>query len=254
MLKRVATTDLLATKTQSLTDALVTGDATVYVINQTVCIFGQAQRLEPDLLSFLEGGSDCTKKNGCGVHVHAGLDCFNLTTQQGHLYNQVTVPTDPWAQTQYRSTDSNGLGYFTACVETGAPSLVSRAFIVHANNGDRVSCGLLDLVAPDPPTATPSAAPSTSITPTLNVVAAPAASSSSPVSAPQVGSGSPVTAPVPNPVPAPVRSPVAAPPVRSPVAAPVAAPKPTTPASAAATARSSMTVAFVAFLAVAAVW
>ena len=47
-----------------------------------VCFVGSAKALEPDIKSTNGGGgTDCTAGNGCGVHVHAGSDCSDTTTQ-----------------------------------------------------------------------------------------------------------------------------------------------------------------------------
>lgn len=169
MLESVTSTDLLITQTRSLTDSGVTADATIYAWNEdTACYFGQAKNLESNLLSVSKGGNDCNAVDGCGTHIHAGSDCFNSTTQEGDYYDQNKVSTDPWAGMGYLSTDSAGVGYFASCVETGATSLVSRAFIVHASNGSRVSCGLLDLVTPNADSVTSTGNPVTAIPDPLN--------------------------------------------------------------------------------------
>jgi hypothetical protein len=89
-------------------------------------------------------GKDCNFTNGCGIHIHNGTSCFNVTTQGGHVYNRTTIPIDPWLYTMYHATDANGNAYFSGCVENGVPSFIGNPFIVHSNNGTRVSCGILE--------------------------------------------------------------------------------------------------------------
>jgi hypothetical protein len=164
------TMNLLTTNTVSLIETDVVSQVTVYEVNMgVVCYFGSAINLEPDLLSYLSTddvvGTNCSFTNGCGVHIHNGTSCLDRNSQGGHFYN---VSEDPWLFTMYPSTDANGNAYFTGCVETGVTegSFVDRAFIVHSDNGTRVSCGLLttNTTATDnsPPRPAPSSAPNTS--------------------------------------------------------------------------------------------
>jgi hypothetical protein len=139
--------NLLTTSTDSLIETDVVSQVTVYEVNMgTVCYFGSAINLEPNLLSYLSTddavGPNCNFTNGCGVHIHNGTSCLDKNSQGGHFYN---APEDPWLNTMYTSTDATGDAYFTGCVETGVTegSFVDRAFIVHSDNGTRVSCGLL---------------------------------------------------------------------------------------------------------------
>ena len=115
-----------------------------------MCFFGLAKGLEPNLKSFLEGGEHCTASNGCGVHIHEGLGCENGTTQMGHFYDDssslLVGGMDPWKLVGYEKTSNNGEAYFADCVQTGghnATDYDNRAFIVHADDGSRKSCGLL---------------------------------------------------------------------------------------------------------------
>lgn len=93
-------------------------------------------------------GTDCSATNGCGVHVHVGTGpdaCTNTTTQGGHWWNDTALPVDPWAVVGYLDTSVDGAASFADCVYTGSmESLGSRAFIVHANDGSRVACGLME--------------------------------------------------------------------------------------------------------------
>jgi hypothetical protein len=60
------------------------------------------------------------------------------------------LDTDPWLYTGYLTTDDDGYATFASCVRTGfdvasdPELLLGRAFVVHANDGSRVSCGLIE--------------------------------------------------------------------------------------------------------------
>jgi hypothetical protein len=143
---------LLKTTTTNLTSSGVTSNVTLHTMEPDIaCYFGMARNLEPNLVSFLNQnrtlkGMNCNFTNGCGVHIHNGTSCFNTTTQGGHYYNKAKYPVDPWLYTMYHATDSTGYAYFTGCAETGlsVSSFVNRPFVVHSNNGTRVSCGLFN--------------------------------------------------------------------------------------------------------------
>lgn len=149
IIERAPTNRLLETRTSNLTASGVTSDVVVQTIDDTaVCYFGSARKLEPSLVSYLNEnktlmGTNCNFTNGCGVHIHNGTSCFNRTTQGGHYYNEATYPNDPWLYTMYHSTDRNGDAYFTGCVESGVTDFANRPFILHSDNGTRVSCGRL---------------------------------------------------------------------------------------------------------------
>jgi hypothetical protein len=141
---------MLSTVTNELADSNVAGQVSVLTLEDSiVCYFGLAISLEPDLVSLLNPdpflpGTDCNFTNGCGVHIHNGTSCANTTTQGGHFYGSDIV--DPWKYTMYYTTDLYGDAYFNGCVATGISdpsSFNERPFIIHANNGSRVSCGLL---------------------------------------------------------------------------------------------------------------
>jgi hypothetical protein len=167
IIKKVTDQGLLSTVTNQLASSGVTSQVSLHTLGEgVVCYFGLATSLEPDLVSFLNpnttlNGKDCNITNGCGVHIHNGTSCTNSTTQGGHYYGG-EVAIDPWNYTMYYSTDEDGEGYFTGCVDTGITddSMFSdRPFIVHANNGSRVSCGLLQVAAGGSPTAPTPAMP-----------------------------------------------------------------------------------------------
>jgi Cu/Zn superoxide dismutase len=124
-------------------DSLVTSEiTTISGVKEAgeVCFFGKAYGLERELVSFKWVGADCTAGNGCGLHVHSGISCTNGTTQGGHFYS---TTVDPWSTTGYLTTDVDGSAIFFDCVSTGETDIEGHAFVVHANDGSRVSCGLL---------------------------------------------------------------------------------------------------------------
>jgi len=137
-----------------------TGLSDVAAPNDVVCFVGSATKLEADIESVYGGGSgtQCSAANGCGVHVHAGTSCEDTDTQGGHWYNTETVSNDPWATIGYLSTNAEGYGQYASCVRTGYdimsdPSLLEgHVFIVHGEDGSRVSCG--PIVQASPPTNT----------------------------------------------------------------------------------------------------
>jgi hypothetical protein len=145
MLTLIADTDLLTTSTDPLEDSTTTADAIVYPVgSENLCMFGSATNLEPNLLSFVEGGESCMAANGCGVHVHSGFSCTNTTTQEGHFYNKETLASDPWVLSGYASTDASGSAYFIDCLTVDVDDCEGRAFIVHTDDGKRSSCGMLE--------------------------------------------------------------------------------------------------------------
>ena len=73
----------------------------------------------------------------------------------GHWYNPEEQAVDPWGLVGYEQTDSVGYGQFASCVHTGfdltsdPDQLEGHAFIVHAEDGSRVSCGLISKAPAD---------------------------------------------------------------------------------------------------------
>lgn len=64
-----------------------------------------------------------------------------------HFYG-VNVPSDPWSERGYSYTDGDGNAQFAGCVRVGidlkgGAELEGKPFIIHANDGSRVSCGLI---------------------------------------------------------------------------------------------------------------
>jgi Cu/Zn superoxide dismutase len=158
------TRNVLNTETIPLGDSMVTSEITAITgVKEAgeVCFFGTANALERELVSFKADpvGTDCTAGNGCGLHVHSGISCTNSTTQGGHFYS---TASDPWTTTGYLTTDADGSsGMFFDCVSTGESDMEGHAFVVHADNGSRVSCGLL-LSEPEE-RSSPTAAPASSV-------------------------------------------------------------------------------------------
>jgi len=87
----------------------------------------------------------CTAKNGCGVHIHSGTGCDDSTAQGGHYFAD-PVTEDPWVEARY-SSDAEGNTEFGASLKIGTVDLEGRAFLVHAEDGSRVGCGILTKVA-----------------------------------------------------------------------------------------------------------
>lgn len=84
--------------------------------------------------------------NSCGIHFHEGTDC---ESDAGAHYFSSILDEDPWASISYTAVESVGQ-YIAAgesvAVETGfeAIDIVGHAFIVHAYDGSRVACGLIE--------------------------------------------------------------------------------------------------------------
>lgn len=108
----------------------------------TLCFYGNAYNLEPSVQSFLvtAESTDCTAKNGCGVHAHSGTGCATTDDQGGHFYEGVV---DPWLLVGYQETSAMGSADYVQCVAANVTDYEDRPFIVHANDGSRVSCGLM---------------------------------------------------------------------------------------------------------------
>jgi hypothetical protein len=155
---------VLSTDTEPIGDSLVTSAiTTISGVTEAgeVCFFGKAYGLESELVSIEADpvGTDCTADDGCGVHVHSGTSCSNSTMQGGNFYS---TADDPWATTGYRTTDTDGYALFFDCVSTGEPDMEGQAFVVHADDGSRVSCGLL-MSAPEETTSSPTETPVSSV-------------------------------------------------------------------------------------------
>ena len=161
ILEMVAPEDTLTADLASLGDSSAMGSVAALPVEDTtmICYMGYAVNLEPDLLSVHSGanGTDCSETNGCGTHIHAGKSCADKDSQMGHFYNEealggdsaVALGVDPWAILGYDYTSSDGEADYMNCVRTGETDYMNRAFIVHANDGSRVACGLLEEASED---------------------------------------------------------------------------------------------------------
>lgn len=79
------------------------------------------------------------------MHLHGGTSCNSTELQGGHLF-AAPVSSDPWTNDRY-SSDSDGYANFGGTVDigvVGGGSLAGKPFVVHAANGTRVGCGLLE--------------------------------------------------------------------------------------------------------------
>jgi len=137
--------DPLTADLAPLGDSMAMGSVSAVQLNgdsDTICYMGYAMNLEAGLSAFYApaAGPDCTAKNGCGTHVHAGTSCESSETQKGHYYSG---ESDPWAIVGYDMTDAAGFANYVDCISTGETEFEGKAFIVHANDGSRVACGLL---------------------------------------------------------------------------------------------------------------
>jgi len=88
-----------------------------------------------------------TVKNGCGIHVHAGLSCDYADLVLGHYYPE-SMAKDPWLDVRYNSDvegTSNVDSSITMMKGSGysAADNVGRAVVVHDAEGKRIGCGLL---------------------------------------------------------------------------------------------------------------
>lgn len=79
--------------------------------------------------------------NSCGVHVHSGTSCS--ADALGHFFKG-DVKADPWATLAYVAT-AQGTTAGSETVETGATQeeVEGLTFIVHAYDGSRIACAIL---------------------------------------------------------------------------------------------------------------
>lgn len=138
------TTGVTEASLMNLSSAGVSGSVTLVVNGSVITGAGSASGLEASLSET----TDCTAKNGCGVHVHSGSGCEDSTTQGEHYFSG----TDPWATIRYSSTNATGTANFVFAVTSpSATAVQGKPFIVHNSTGSRVACGLLTAAgAPSP--------------------------------------------------------------------------------------------------------
>jgi hypothetical protein len=128
-------------KLNGLNDIGVVGGVTLHTTQDMIMGVGWATGLEYNLMGLENGGTDCTRKNGCGTHVHSGLSCDSTESQGGHL--TTSTGADPWTTVGYSSTSPTGFAYFAFAVMSDSTDVADKPFVLHNNDGDRVSCGLL---------------------------------------------------------------------------------------------------------------
>ena len=114
--------------------------------NGKVIGFVQMDNLERNLDNHKT--DDCSAENGCGWHIHAGTDCADTDTQGGHYFLEGSGKwdgTDPWVDVGYPSTNKQGsTDIVDFNVNMGPdPHVEGRCFVVHASDGSRIACGVL---------------------------------------------------------------------------------------------------------------
>jgi peroxiredoxin family protein len=117
----------------------VSGEVSIFVTWWGLVGIGSASGLEVNLSTALQG-DNCTAKNGCGVHVHAGTACADSQSQGGHYY---ATAADPWAEIRHSGTTANGSASFSFSLNIGTEDIDGKPFVVHNNAGGRVACGIL---------------------------------------------------------------------------------------------------------------
>ena len=95
----------------------------------------------------LEGvEADCET---CGVHIHAGTSCATHEQVMGHGWNSAVVQ-DLWTTaggaTYQGDDDGRAEGHFNLFNGMDYGRNLAHAVVVHAKNGTRVGCGLLEMV------------------------------------------------------------------------------------------------------------
>jgi hypothetical protein len=151
LLKRIPNSDLLlgfaadgTIGLAEINDSTARGSVVVYQPDdEYVCHYGTGSGLSPSVVSFLNGGYNCTKHNGCGAHIHGGSSCDDKASQGNHFYNNATLTEDPWKNAGYLVTDSSGNTHYTSCLKTGETVFEGKPFILHGEQGGRVACGIL---------------------------------------------------------------------------------------------------------------
>jgi len=82
----------------------------------------------------------------CGIHIHAGVSCNTAEEVKGHFWNSEKVQ-DLWtvAGGAVYHTNKHGEGYssFNTNNGYGYDMNIHHAVVIHAQNGQRVSCGEL---------------------------------------------------------------------------------------------------------------
>lgn len=100
----------------------VEGITVVMIDEESTAVFygGHLTGLESSL-----DASTCNATNGCGLHIHVGMSCENVTTQGGHLYE---TSEDPWAEARF-STTMEGEAVEGTWLEIGTNDVNGRIMI-----------------------------------------------------------------------------------------------------------------------------
>eukprot|EP00927_Polykrikos_kofoidii_P071513 TRINITY_DN67777_c0_g1_i1.p1 TRINITY_DN67777_c0_g1~~TRINITY_DN67777_c0_g1_i1.p1 ORF type:complete len:389 (+),score=31.57 TRINITY_DN67777_c0_g1_i1:46-1167(+) len=85
--------------------------------------------------------------NGCGIHIHEGVDCASAG---GHFWNKLLHPADPWKTVRYTAEGTRSSGT-TPSVHTGLSEadLAGRTVVIHDASGARVACAVLGTPSAD---------------------------------------------------------------------------------------------------------
>lgn len=91
--------------------------------------------LDPDCAG---GAGDLA--NSCGIHIHSGMTCTGDAA--GHFWTG-NVTSDPWINIAYTYTPGYTTGTFELITGAYEEGLLGRAFVVHAYDGSRIACAIL---------------------------------------------------------------------------------------------------------------
>jgi len=121
------------------------GQITAWWTPNTIFYAGIVGGLQPNILSFQEGGHDCNDAGGCGVQMRDGDSCADVREQNHLVYPN---EEDPWPKNRYGSTDSEGVTRFVGMVRSSAGTLAEdglfgKPWVVKDKNSIAVGCGLL---------------------------------------------------------------------------------------------------------------
>lgn len=86
------------------------------------------------------------ENNGCGVHIHRGLHCFDA---KGHLFAESVK--DPWLKVRYVVTPAGLVSGVTPVVATDVTLNTDskRTVVVHDATGKRIACSEIDFSPAD---------------------------------------------------------------------------------------------------------
>jgi len=86
----------------------------------------------------------------CGIHIHAGVTCDMFDEVLGHYWDKEELgDDDPWvaAQGAYYISNAQGMASrsFPLYFGYGFEDNVGHAVVVHASDGTRIACGILEV-------------------------------------------------------------------------------------------------------------